>query len=116
MGGEREEKVEQRSTKKDGAVVGSVRFHENAGEVHFHDDDNGLKVAVPTGRWHKLWDSFASGEQKKFTFVDVERKTRLVVKRRFAKGLVPKAVNVFISIEEIGFSDEFKALQKFTNG
>lgn len=123
MGGERESTVPKSRTAKQGETLGrtlgKIRFHESAGEVHFHDDDNGLKVAIPTARWYRVWEDLSNGTSKKFQFIDSERNTRLLVRMQMKKNDKGKKVvhSAFIEIQSnIEYNDTFKALQKFTNG
>lgn len=123
MGGEREDKIETPAAKAPeiGGVLETgtrpvdlgdyqrIRFHESGGEVHFHDDDRGLKCALPVARWHNLFQLVLSGERVKH----VDTKTGVVldvyhnagdVEVRLAAGPVFKA------------GGTLEKLQKFTNG
>ena len=119
MGGERETVAEQRKRdRKTGKPekVGSVRFHESGGEIHFHDDNNKLKVAIPSGVWHEAWERLSSGRQKRFEYADVLEKSRLVVKIDSEKKDKSKALEAFIKISPIELGSTFESLQKFTAG
>lgn len=122
MGGQRETTVPQKTKSKAGPsqTVGSVRIHEENGEVHFHDDANKLKVAMPVADWSIAWDKLSQGAKRKLKFYDVERKTLLRIR---VKALSEKATDgakkrkvlcAFITIEPFECSNEFAALQKFT--
>ncbi len=61
VGGDRESfvaaKTEKTNNKEVVLVESKIRFHESNGEVHFHDDKNGLKVAIKVPIWHTAWES-----------------------------------------------------------
>jgi len=46
----------------------NIRQHVSGPEVHFHDDENKLKVAVPTAEWWNAIRNF--GKLKSFTWID----------------------------------------------
>lgn len=119
MGGEREATVPVSSTTQTGEKkIGTVRFHESKpdGEIHFHDDANQMKVAVPTATWYKLWELFSSGQKKKIKFIDAQQGTKLTVKRSSKSSKGKKSLDAEIKIESINVSGTFAALQTFTQG
>lgn len=111
MGGVAEDVVPQTEKRSDGSVVtvGKVRFHESGGEVHFHDDERGLKVAIPVATWWSTWQSLSSGAAKKAELVDASRKTMVTVK---VSG--KQVRDVSIRIRNVGLSSSFESLQKFS--
>ena len=108
MGGERETVIEQKSSKND-VVLGSIRVHENKGEVHFHDDDRQLKVAIPVA-WYSAWTSISSGKQSKFKYIDTTNMSQLLIKCKIIDGYV----TLKVTINPIEFDNQFEALDKFT--
>lgn len=82
MGGEREYKAPAKSTepKTQGEVIGQLRIHENAGEIHFHDDAKSLKTAVPVATMYDAWEKLADGRKKKFNHIDETNGTELRIK------------------------------------
>jgi hypothetical protein len=109
MGGERETVIAQKSSKDD-IVLGSIRIHENKGEVHFHDDERGIKVAIPVSAWYSAWTSISSGKQSKFKFIDTTNKTQLSMKCKNIDGYV----TLKATVDSIEFDSQFEALDKFT--
>jgi hypothetical protein len=109
MGGERETVIEQKSSKND-VVLGSIRVHENKGEVHFHDDDRQLKVAIPVAAWYSAWTSISSGKQSKFKYIDTTNMSQLSIKCKIIDGYV----TLKVTINPIEFDNQFEALDKFT--
>lgn len=112
MGGVAEETVEQKQKTADGTFesLGRIRFHESNGEVHFHDDDRKLKVAVPVATWWQAWQSLSTGVTKKVELTDPQRKTAIKVKVTGRKGVR----DITVRITNVAFSTEFDKLQKFS--
>jgi hypothetical protein len=54
MAGTRETVVKQ-SESLEGKSIGDVRIHESGGQVHFHDDKNGLKCAIDVTDFYAKW-------------------------------------------------------------
>ena len=109
MGGEREDLVEARVSKKGSAVAGKVRFHESGGKVHFHADDQGLKAAVPVAKWYTAWEELSRASGKR-DFIDPEQSTILTVETTVDGN----SYSAIINISSCTLSDAFKALHKFT--
>lgn len=112
MGGERETTVcASKATSKDTTVLGDIRIHEAKGEVHFHADSSGLKVAVPCGVWFQAWTRLMN-EGGIFNYIDPKRNTIIQV-----DTIVDGAkIDAKVSINTIEIGDTFKALQEFTIG
>lgn len=85
-----------------------IRFHENKGEVHFHDDDNSLKAAVPVTTWFTAMNQIR--QLKKWSYLDAANKTLLRVKPD--KG--GKRVDVVISVRPANVGATLKALSDFS--
>ena len=54
----------------------SLRFHINGPEVHFHDDANKLKAAVPVADWYGILRQIQA--MQKVSYVDPKFSTLLV--------------------------------------
>lgn len=121
MGGERETVAEQRVETPTGEteVIGSVRYHESKGQIHFHDDANNLKVAIPVATWFRGWQHLLTGVPSEWNFVDVERNTLLhvqlaVKEAKPKKGRLKPRIDALLSISEVESTDEFSKLVKFS--
>jgi hypothetical protein len=127
MGGEKETIVEQKG-KSGEAKLSSFRIHENNGEVHFHDDVNNLKCAVPMGAWWKAWDRIRA-EPGFWNYVDTSNNTAITVETLVDEEPLPTAVSfrppeqpfpingrldVVISIDKITVSDDYSKLNTFS--
>lgn len=113
MGGDRETMVKKSFQEQD---LGQIRVHESNREVHFHDDANNLKVAVPTATWFDAWSRLSSGQRKKWKYVDTEEGTQLKINMNIATGADVAELSPNLKVEEIQFSPTFKQLQSFTHG
>lgn len=136
MGGERETVSPQVVSKKGKSqVVGHVRYHEKGGEVHFHDDAAGLKVAVPVDLWMKTFQEMAGSVPAKRELGDPSRGTILHVAMKLRPkrpkfGITPKLVTTLrveqvgkkkkdkpkIKAEDVTTDEVFSALKTFTYG
>lgn len=117
MGGENETTVAQKKPDAAGTlqVSGEIRYHTSGGEVHFHDDKNRLKVAVPIATWFAAWQKIEAGES--WQYIDIERQTSLNVSFATAIDADGKVkLDVCLSIGKIELSDDFEKLRKFTIG
>jgi hypothetical protein len=56
-----------------------IRFHLNEGMVHFHLDEESLKVEVPVAAWWSAWQELKNLRQNEWRYVDHERGTMLEV-------------------------------------
>lgn len=73
MGGSREfvtPASEKSGEEHCGKVIGNIRIHESNGEIHFHDDDNNLKTAVPVADMFSAWQRLADGKISKYDYKD----------------------------------------------
>jgi hypothetical protein len=122
MGGENEKVL---STKSKGTAflgstnAGKIRMHENGGEVHFHDDANKLKVAVPVADYWSRFNNWINDPQKPLQFIDSNRKAELAfsIKRSHPQGLSnPPLIDVEMSLSPISIGDNLKSLVDFANG
>jgi hypothetical protein len=114
MGGQRETVVSKSTG--DPAVVGGFRIHEEKGEVHFHDDKNGLKCSVPPATWFNAWSRLL-GEKSgsEWNYADPVNGTILTVRLEFLQKRGQKEkVLVHLEMRRAEFSDDFAKLQKFT--
>lgn len=123
MGGERETLVPQKTRKTDGSSheIGQIRIHESNGEVHFHDDTNKLKVAVPSATWFSAFEkALENMDSHEWSYVDPKQKAVLTMKCRIRSANPKKdrpiaRAEVTLRIEKIELSDELAKLNKFTN-
>lgn len=116
MGGEYEDKVPQKQVSVTGSVeeVGTVRFHENKGEIHFHDDKKGLKVAVPVARWFSAWQKLVQNPDEEFVYADSDNQSILTVKVQKKKSGTSVVLDCLIKIDTCKFTDAFSRVNKFS--
>lgn len=115
MGGERETVVEQKATSDAGVITaGSIRIHESGGEVHFHDDAAGRKVAVPVAVWFERYEALLSGAVDSVRCIDPVNDTVLSVS--FHVRRKKRLADLRIEIDDVSMSQTFRALHKFTGG
>ena len=108
MGGARETVVD---SVKGIERVGNVRIHESGGQVHFHDDKNGLKVAVPA---HEFWDAWNSllGDGKR-TFIDPDKSTVLYLTNKLGGSPNKPRISTILEIRKLEMDPSFEKLHKF---
>lgn len=116
MGGLNETTGQQKTVTPQGQteVIGNVRYHESNSEIHFHDDTNNLKVAVPVAKWSSAWQKLESGEG--CCLFDTERQTYLTVETVLVppKDGNPATLDIAMTIGEVELSDDFTKLQTFS--
>jgi hypothetical protein len=56
-----------------------IRYHEKDGNVHFHLDDEGLKVNVPVADWWGAWEQLKNLRVTEWKYIDHKRGTMLKV-------------------------------------
>ena len=116
MGGDRETIIPQKTVEDGKSVtVGSVRIHQKGGEIHFHDDEKRLKVAVPADQWMAAYQEMSNHLPATRQFFDPTRKTVLHIKmgvpQKFKKGKVQ-----LLNLRILETDDETVALHTFTFG
>lgn len=90
MGGEREGTVstqsEEPKVEEKSGVMGTgnsvLRFHQNAGEIHFHDDGAGLKWAGSVADYWAAWNKLKTlqfGNPSRWTSFDEKNGTMLTI-------------------------------------
>lgn len=97
-----------------GTKIGSVRIHLNAGEVHFHGDANGLKVAVPLKEWAAAWSRLSDldpADEETFNYHDTANGTELYVE---VNSDLDGACTAGIVISKNQHDIAFNALDAFT--
>lgn len=122
MGGERETVAEQRVQPEiggDPVVVGTVRYHENKGQIHFHDDANKLKVAIPVSVWYRAWGNMCSSLPSEFHYADPDEGTVLHVALKLKKANPKKKrdrpqLDVLLHVEKLDMTEHFSKLNKFS--
>lgn len=126
MGGSREIESPAKSTSGEGETIGMLRIHENQKEIHFHDDKNKLKTAVPVATMFDAWQKLSEGKKKKFRFVDATNGTELRIKmiklkRQNGTFLVDPQMEVVPSkkknkLATASTSSEFQKFDQFIKG
>ena len=119
MGGHNEKVLTPATSGKDREIqMGSkIRVHENAGEVHFHDDEKKLKVAIPAADFWREWTAFQTTRIAKkdevLHFIDPTRGTVALIESqsKFKDGKYKIDVNV--SIVEVEVSPVVSSLRDF---
>jgi len=91
-------------------TVGKVRYHINGAEVHFHDDDSGIKISVPVADWFAGWQDLESGKVQEWTHADLPNRACLCVNLLVTEG----KLDVALSINMLVPSNDFTALADFT--
>lgn len=114
MGGERETVVESKKKASGATKVGKIRIHESGGQVHFHDDDAKLKVAVPVSSWFEIFQKVSTGGSE--TVIDPVNKTILLITVRSKKMPTGYMLTALLSIDKCSPSPEFELLHLFTHG
>ncbi len=129
MGGDREDFVPAKTAvvKPNSEIIladSRIRFHESNGEVHFHDDKNGLKVAIKSPIWHAAWESLKTKQEKEVILKDCQGgKTELIVKVSYDDfGVDGVDADASLTIREVNswtkpknMSSVFAALERFSN-
>tara|TARA_Y100000310_G_scaffold328692_1_gene397229 strand:- start:1389 stop:1766 length:378 start_codon:yes stop_codon:yes gene_type:complete len=124
MGGENEKVVETpRATSapfgKTAKTVGKIRIHENAGEVHFHDDKKKLKVAVPVADFMERWETFQLDPFRgdSLRLFDSENETAVILQPDNIDLNAPdKPFDVAIYLHKVKLGTAFQALSDFHAG
>jgi len=125
MGGEREDVVPAKTGKVSGSevvLVGTnIRFHENRGEVHFHDDTNNRKSAVPSAVFWQAWEEIRTGVEESWSFLDRKNKTELTLEVIEDAETSDLDIEITIVEKEVesregNFGATFKALERFVKG
>jgi hypothetical protein len=120
MGGEKEQMAQQRvETDKGIQALGGLRIHLSKGELHFHDDPNKLKVAVPIAVWMKRWSEAVSAAPAEFNVVDAGRKTRLNVRIKLKDANPEKKrplplLDAIAHIEQVEMTEDFNKLHQYS--
>lgn len=111
MGGERET-TSQGTSKVGGEFkVANLRIHESSGEVHFHDDKNKLKAAVPVRSWYPACEKLISGTYS-FAYIDPDNNVLLRATSVWDDAL--QTFDIEISLSPIKVGDMASKLIKFT--
>lgn len=121
MGGEKETTAPQtRNTPSGLERCGTVRYHENQGEIHFHDDANKLKVAMPTGTWFTNFQQLMNSTPSSVRYTDTKNGATIKIATVFKKAKKNKKkkarVELEMFLEPVMVSADIEALQKFTEG
>lgn len=90
------------------AQTQNIRQHLNGGEIHFHDDDGGLKTAIPVAEWYTGIKAIRSMQD--WRYVDPANKT-IAAFHPFLHGDV---ADVTITLQEITIGSRLAALSDVT--
>lgn len=114
MGGTNEKVIDtpRAATSSKSAAIGKIRVHENAGEVHFHDDEKGLKVAVPAASFWKAWQGNVN--LNSLFFFDSERQTICNIRFRLVDS--GQSIESEVILTKAMVNDTFKNLNDFVIG
>jgi hypothetical protein len=95
----------------------SLRVHLSSGEIHFHDDKQKLKVAMPFADWWSAWNRLSCLSIRQYEYLDRERGTVLTVSVDGAGGLLE--ANVILTKEfkkiPVELGPTFKKLDSYIN-
>jgi len=117
MGGEREIQISKTTKTTEGTTLGTLRCHEKSGEIHFHDDTNKRKVAIPTGEWFKLYERLTAEAPNQVQYADSTNQTLLSIKSKIHKSKSGETIlDLKTKIKPLKIAPDFAALQKFTRG
>jgi hypothetical protein len=118
MGGEREIEIGKPTKSKslEGVTFGTLRAHEKEGHIHFHDDANKRKAAIPSAVWFSLYERFNKEASNRVQYADPLNRTLLTVKHKIRKGKKKMILDIKAKIKPLEVTTDFAALQKFTLG
>jgi len=100
-------------------VIDNVRIHENAGEVHLHDDKAGLKCAVNSAEFWSMWDNINKKANKGHgytaTFTDkLGSSCEAQIKLLAPIGKPPSQTDITIQLSApLNFGDNYNKLKDF---
>lgn len=111
MGGEFEKTAKSQTSKTDhSGNVNNIRFHKSGNEIHFHNDDKKLKVAVPFAIWHRACQKFRETPSFNFYYVDEINKSIIIIQLNWENEQ-----EVFKVIPLKKLSDTLKSFSDFVN-
>lgn len=120
MGGLREDTIEAPTPpNKSDTISTTIRFHEDpkTGQVHFHDDANGLKVGIPVAAWYVAWQRIKQANNEPtpytWTYTDAEHLTQLTVKSGLNMFATPPTFEVALTIVPVQLGNTFQKLDAF---
>ena len=88
-----------------------VRIHENNGEVHFHDDKNQLKVAVPVDKYFLNWEELRDNPDiGPIVFKDAKHNAQITLEWVEEGDVLD--VKMSMEIYTPKFGEGYKALEK----
>lgn len=109
MGGEHENVIRTNNQ--------SVRIHESGGQVHFHVDEEGLKVSIPVAEWWKGWQSIKHHTYNNYEYIDTINNSHLYITNYTTVSESNENINIDTSmiIRKINPpNDIYTKLAKFT--
>jgi len=114
MGGEREATLEVTTKAAGTTLTGKakqiLRFHENKGEIHFHDDEIKLKAAIPVAEWYTIFRVLNT--MKNVTYIDSTNWTII----KFKPNYDPKngLADIKVTLQAVKVGSNLASLQKFS--
>ena len=96
-----------------GAEHQPLRVHESGGEIHFHDDANGIRVNVPVADFFSAWEVLKNGEIRgPVRFTD---KTNSTIVELFPH-MTYSTVDIVVKVRRVEFGANFLNIEKLVNG
>jgi hypothetical protein len=87
----------------------NIRQHMSGSEIHFHDDDGGMKTAVPVAEWYNGIKTIRS--MKKWQYVDPANQTMATFTPFIRNGVA----DCTVSVQSIEIGDRLAALNEVAN-
>lgn len=84
-------------------------------ELHFHADDEGLKVAVPLAEWYVAWNAMKNMRITEWSYLDRERGTSVIIEiGQNNKGELDASITVFQEFQTpVKLGKVFSELDKY---
>lgn len=91
-----------------------IRYHFNANEVHLHDDDSKIKVAISAPEFWTAWRRFKTGFSfdKEASFIDFGNKTVATFKMGVGEG---GKIDFVVSLQKAHIPDNLDKIETFVN-
>ena len=88
-----------------------IRFHVSNQEIHLHDDESGIKVAIPAAEFWTAWRSFRRGFtwNRDASFLDMQRKTVAT----FRMGVSSGRIDFNIELQNVTIPDNILKFEEF---
>jgi hypothetical protein len=112
MGGVNEKVIESKLRDQTNVSVGSIRIHQSGNDVHFHDDQTGLKVSVPVSTFWSAWRQIHFGNLNPVRLYDSSRGTMVEINFVIDQNVIQTSVIV----QQCQGDKIFQALSDFAMG